>query len=1494
MNTFNANQRTFCCIRQLDGLIDNTSLSLSASSQLLDQKVAKFVDLDQNSHRINEDNQSLLHKLVNEKILTKLDESKVRRYSVKWTGESLEESQNDTHVMYLSEFAKDFIAAVQNVVRECVDFETLDRLDDSIYCEVLHHIHFGRAKNSFFFGREDSLSEVRKYLIGTSGRSYPMIIHGVSGSGKTSVLARCSMLANAWSEDSKRWNVIVRFLGTSPNSSNILHVLQSLIFQLHYIMRRALPSINSISKMQRAKRYFWTLLEDISKSERENIIIFLDSIDQLQATNGAHELHWLPKFLPKNVRIVISVISDVTTCLANARKKFPNNPFFHEISPLPMTTADEIMREYLIRNRRTVTTDQRAVVLQTFEYCQQPLFLKLMLDSALAWKSYTPVTLSTFPRDVRAMIEKYFDGLERAHGRVFVSRTLGYLTCGRGGLSELEIEDVLSCDDQVLSNVYVYHDPPVEQRIRIPSLMWVRLQDDLDQYLVERQVEGKDVFAWYHRQFLEAAFAKYCSVNESFIQLHSALADIYAQEKGIRKTLTLEKRKNKTFVDADRGVTGQMLTIKNVRKLNSLPYHLLLSQRTDDLRHLCLINFRWLFTKLMALGISEIVSEYASVLEKYQSDDIELMQNFFELSYEALKIEPLLFAYQLTERLASCCHNFPLINQCVSDAKAWIEQASHPLLFPVRPLGLHDVDSPLRFSAMMGYSGVISHDEKTVVSSWMENATKWSSNKLQILRLDTKEIIASKNLAKPTPFTITNDSKRVSYMDRNKIKICDLESGETFHEYVAFEAKTVATPRCCDTSSNDAFIAFGVRMGTPGQGTTGAWRKTSQIFLVYNSSEETKVHAAAGFYSRKHVDKLMFVLNNSQLIATSRERIACYSVPDLNELSNLTMTGTVFSNVWLQLPGNDKELFSIKLNHRSLSFITFNCLECKIDTTNIKENTGDEHDDKEKINMIGLHVKADQSIFIFCLVKKTIEKSESILYKSSRDGIEVTKWLLGTEKTIIASSLAVNANCDTAFVGWRRGQVSIVNLTEDSNKHIKTIAMHENLVQLISIIDNGKKLLTMAADRYLKVWDVERLLSNELDHAKHDAYMPDNSNNHNEGEISDEKLAEGEFISNKTTVNGIAVTDDILATVPPFSDMPPKLWQINTGLRLTELFKEHVKFYKKAYKASGSIFKKGSNGSVKFLDDLMIYKRHSRLSAYVYVTSNNEPLTNGFIDGFIFHIIPHHSMSSIKSVLGEESVFFVCEGELKVMMLRSLELLCNIPFPSIMQEVGDQETQGGRKRMSCFESALTLDGKYFLVINHSLSKSKYFDVIDIAQHSYIGRQDLMQWVLMQKVFHNIFYLVKRKTRESFELISLRSIQQTDKFDYKCLIEAKESNISKDGTFAFEIANKFAIAVWNLKTEKEEFYLRGHTAAIRSACISDDNRFLVSTSLDHTIRLWSLNNGQQLTLFHMPGAVNQIVITPSGRYIVAHYFTGFKKNHAVILKIQGCDLSLPNR
>ena len=68
-----------------------------------------------------------------------------------------------------------------------------------------------RCRVDTFRGRQDIIARVEAYVKGTCNE--PMVLYGVSGSGKTSVIAKAASLVNTWLPQSMPATV-VRFLGS--------------------------------------------------------------------------------------------------------------------------------------------------------------------------------------------------------------------------------------------------------------------------------------------------------------------------------------------------------------------------------------------------------------------------------------------------------------------------------------------------------------------------------------------------------------------------------------------------------------------------------------------------------------------------------------------------------------------------------------------------------------------------------------------------------------------------------------------------------------------------------------------------------------------------------------------------------------------------------------------------------------------------------------------------------------------------------------------------------------------------------------------------------------------------------------------------------------------------------------------------------------------------------------------------------------------------------
>ncbi|MCK4602654.1 MAG: hypothetical protein KAU28_09320, partial [Phycisphaerae bacterium] len=132
---------------------------------------------------------------------------------------------------------------------------------------------------------------------------------------------------------------------------------------------------------------------------------------------------------------------------------------------------------------------------------------------------------------VEGILDDLFHRLEQDqhHGRVLVSRALGYIAAGKNGLTEDELIDVLSADKDVMN--WFYSQSPTEQakdpedRIKsLPVVVWSRLFVDIESYMSRRRADGTIVMDFYHRQVGEATAKRYL-VSDARVRAHQHLAE---------------------------------------------------------------------------------------------------------------------------------------------------------------------------------------------------------------------------------------------------------------------------------------------------------------------------------------------------------------------------------------------------------------------------------------------------------------------------------------------------------------------------------------------------------------------------------------------------------------------------------------------------------------------------------------------------------------------------------------------------------------------------------------------------------------------------------------------------------------------------------------------------------------------------------------------------------------------------------------------------------
>ena len=541
-----AKDHVFCFLRDVEGLPDDGS-------------TGNFTDEDLED-RCEQD------KLKN--ILREQLSDNVHDYTAFWrNGEVSHE--------HLEQFCEDVYDELSKVIlNEIKLLETIDPLKR----EISAHEVFAKDRARVFIGRSGTLKTIVDYVNGSD--SHPLVVWGPSGSGKSALMAKAIQQSQHAHPDA---NIIYRFIGITPESSNERALLESLYHQLSRLLKRHEGGIPS--DYNELVKEFTHCLRQVSR--KRTLLLFIDALDQFVELDGVRSLAWLPAELPPRVKVIISTLPGRYLDLVQQRL-----PQSRLVELTPMSTAEGVtmLDMWLEDARRTLQMEQRDYLIDKFSQCGMPLYFRLAFESARWWKSYDPLPEMSgdIPDLVRDMIARL--SAESKHGKILVEHSLCYLAAAKNGLTEDEILDILSADRQVLQDFH-RRSPRSPQVDSLPFVIWSRLFFDLEPYLSERVADGTILMTFYHRQLATV-------VMEDF------LSD---EQNGYHQKLA------RYFETQDLLVQKQGMEIPNLRKLSELPFHQTNGKLWAALEN-TLCNLRTIEVMCITSRLYDLIADYNRAL----------------------------------------------------------------------------------------------------------------------------------------------------------------------------------------------------------------------------------------------------------------------------------------------------------------------------------------------------------------------------------------------------------------------------------------------------------------------------------------------------------------------------------------------------------------------------------------------------------------------------------------------------------------------------------------------------------------------------------------------------------------------------------------------------------------------------------------------------------------------------------------------------------------
>lgn len=477
-------------------------------------------------------------------------------YTVEWTGESI----TTKHLEPLCQAVYDRLSGM--ISREIAQWEGMDPLVQ----ETEAHRAFGRERTQHFIGRAALLEDIRQYIAGPD--PHPFVIYGPAGSGKSAVVARAAELAEE--EHQGKAEVAIRFVGATPASSDTRSLLEKLCQDISHRYGASDPG-NMLDQRQLAKELPKRLA---LAREGKRLIVFLDALDQLADARDGRGLAWLPRDLTPHVKLVVSVTSsdspgtqelksangggsDRDHFLSALQRRLRQSRFA-QVPVMSAQEADKLLDTWLSEIHRQLQPSQRKAVMSAFSGCSHPLFLRLAFDEASRARSFDPLSMESLTSrssGIPGILEGLLKRLSEPsrHGDVLVTRALGYLAAARYGLTEDELLDVLSRDEEVMAD-FRRRSPKSPESANLPVVVWSRLYYDMEPYLAERSGAGGTLMAFYHQQ-LEMVVRELCQTRGILTELHRRLARYFDEQP-------LER------------VQKRQAAAPNTRKVSELPYQL--------------------------------------------------------------------------------------------------------------------------------------------------------------------------------------------------------------------------------------------------------------------------------------------------------------------------------------------------------------------------------------------------------------------------------------------------------------------------------------------------------------------------------------------------------------------------------------------------------------------------------------------------------------------------------------------------------------------------------------------------------------------------------------------------------------------------------------------------------------------------------------------------------------------------------------------------------
>ncbi len=267
----------------------------------------------------------------------------------------------------------------------------------------------------------------------------PLIVWGKSGLGKSALMA---YFAHEYRLRHPEAFLVQHFIGAAEGS-DAEDVMRQVMMEIkeRYQLADAIPTDENALREE-----FPIWLAKVHEGDK--LVLLIDALNQL--TGIGLEMHWLPEFIPPNVRLVVSTTTD-SLPLEELRKR---NWKELELRPLTETQRAAISESFLERYSKSLEAEELHT-LATSPKTASPLFLRTLLEELRIFGRHRALhdELEAYLAcaDERELFQRVLARLEHDHGAETVRSVMTAIWASRHGLSESELMEITGLPRMTLS-----------------------------------------------------------------------------------------------------------------------------------------------------------------------------------------------------------------------------------------------------------------------------------------------------------------------------------------------------------------------------------------------------------------------------------------------------------------------------------------------------------------------------------------------------------------------------------------------------------------------------------------------------------------------------------------------------------------------------------------------------------------------------------------------------------------------------------------------------------------------------------------------------------------------------------------------------------------------------------------------------------------------------------------------------------------------------------